>query len=206
MFYINKLLLIIGLASVLIFIIVAHLLFEITNPKVNVLESSYDAIVILSGNPERAVVGSKLFFDLDARFIYLSKEASIIKNYIDPSIKKMIYEGYIDILIQNNIPKDNIILFGDDNKSTYDEVRSLNKSNFMDMKNILIVTDKFHIYRTKKIFSEFQLPMKTDFFYIENKTNWSKDKNSLTMVFSEIIKCFLYYIFHDFDSYLSYQS
>ena len=52
MFYINKLLLITGLATVLLLVITYYLFFEITNPEANNLDSHYDAIVILSGNPK----------------------------------------------------------------------------------------------------------------------------------------------------------
>ena len=42
--------------TVLLSIITFYLLFKITNPEIDRIDSSYDAIVILSGNPERAVV------------------------------------------------------------------------------------------------------------------------------------------------------
>ena len=115
--------------TVLLSIITFYLLFKITNPEIKNINSSYDAIVILSGNPERAVVGSRLFFEKDAKFIYLSKEASIVKNYISSSDEQRVYEKYIDILLKNNILIENIILFGTDNKSTYDEARFFSKIN-----------------------------------------------------------------------------
>ena len=87
--------------TVLLSIITFYLLFKITNPEARNLDSSYDAIVILSGDPERAVVSSRLFFEKDAKFIYLSKEASIVKNYISPSKEQKIYEIYINILLKN---------------------------------------------------------------------------------------------------------
>lgn len=203
MFYINKLLIFIGLLAVLLSTIVFYLLFKITNPEANNIKSRYDAIVILSGNPERAVVGSKLFFDLDAKFIYLSKENSELKNYSEPSIKKKVFEQYIDILIRNDIPKEKIILFGINNTSTHDEAKNFNKTKFIDINNVLIVTDKFHIYRAKKIFSKFDYTAETDFFYPEDMSYWYEDKRGMMTVLSEIMKCFLYYIFIDFDGYLS---
>ena len=89
--------------TVLLSIITFYLLFKITNPEIGRIDSNYDAIVILSGNPDRAVMGSKLFFEKDAKFIYLSKEASIVKNYTNSSDEKRVYEKYIDILLKNNI-------------------------------------------------------------------------------------------------------
>ena len=113
--------------TVLLAITTSYLLFKITNPEIDKIGSSYSAIVILSGDPERAVIGSKLFFKKDAKFIYLSKEAAIVKNYINLSEERKVYEKYIDILLKNNIPRKNIVLFGIDNKSTYDEAKFLAK-------------------------------------------------------------------------------
>ena len=205
MFYINKLLLITGLATVLLLVITYYLFFEITNPEANNLDSHYDAIVILSGNPERAVAGSKLFFDKDADFIYLSKENKKIKNYIDPSNEKRVYETYINILLKNNISRGNIILFGTNNKSTYDEAKNFSNINLSGINKVLIVTDKFHIHRAKMIFNEFKQSVEIDFFYVNDTDNWSRDKQSIMMILSEIMKCFLFYIFDNFDGYLSHR-
>lgn len=205
MFYINKLLLITGLATVLLLVITYYLFFEITNPEANNLDSHYDAIVILSGNPERAVAGSKLFFDKDADFIYLSKENKKIKNYIDPSNEKRVYETYINILLKNNISRGNIILFGTNNKSTYDEAKNFSNINLSGINKVLIVTNKFHIHRAKMIFNEFKQSVEIDFFYVNDTDNWSRDKQSIMMIISEIMKCFLFYIFDNFDGYLSHR-
>jgi uncharacterized SAM-binding protein YcdF (DUF218 family) len=176
-----------------------------SNPEIGRIHSSYDAIVILSGNPERAVVGSQLFFEKNARFIYLSKEASVVKNYINSSDEKRVYEQYIEILQKNNISRENIILFGTNNTSTYDEARFFSKINLPSMHNVLIVTNKFHVYRAKKIFNSFNQKVKTDFFYIDDASNWKQDKSAIMMVVSEIMKCFLYYIYDDFNGYLAHQ-
>ena len=205
MLYFNKLLSVIGLMTVLLSIIIFYLLFKITNPEIDRVSSTYDAIVVLSGNPERAVVGSRLFFEKNAKLVYLSKEDSIVKNYINSSEVKRVYEEYINILLKNNIPRKNIILFGIDNKSTYDEAKFFSKINSSDIKNVLIVTNKFHIYRVKKIFKAFDQKVKTDFFYIDDVSDWKQNKRAIKMVFSEIMKCFLYYIYDDFNGYLAYQ-
>ena len=205
MFYFNKLLSVIGLMTVLLSIITFYLLFKITNPKIRNIDSSYDAIVILSGDPERAVVGSRLFFEKDAKFIYLSKEDSIVKNYISSSDEERVYQKYIDILLKNNILIEDIILFGIDNKSTYDEARFFSKTNLSSIHNVLIVTNKFHVYRAKKIFNSFNQKVKTDFFYTDDVSDWKQDKGAIMMVASEIMKCFLYYIYDDFSGYLAHQ-
>jgi len=159
----------------------------------------------LSGNPERAVVGSQLFFEKNARFVYLSKEASVVKNYINSSDEKRVYEQYIEILQKNNISRENIVLFGTDNTSTYDEARFFSKIDASGIRNVLIVTNKFHIYRVKKIFNEFNQAVKIDFFYIDDISDWKQDKQAIMVVVSEVMKCFLYYIYDDFNGYLAYQ-
>mgnify|MGYP006080730719 FL=1 len=191
--------------TVLLSIIIFYLLFKITNPEIDRISSTYDAIVVLSGNPERAVVGSRLFFEKNAKLIYLSKEDSIVKNYINSSEEKRVYEEYIDILLKNNILRKNIVLFGIDNKSTYDEAKFFSEINPSNIKNVLIITNKFHIYRVKKIFKAFDQKVKTDFFYIDDVSDWKQNKRAIKMVFSEIMKCFLYYIYDDFNGYLAYQ-
>ncbi len=191
--------------TVLLSTITFYLLFKITNPDIRNIDSSYDAIVILSGDPERAVVSSRLFFEKDAKFIYLSKEASIVKNYISSSNEQRIYEKYIDILLKNNILAEDIILFGIDNKSTYDEAKFFSKISLSSMHNVLIVTNKFHVYRAKKIFNSFEQKVKIDFFYIDDASDWKQDKGAIMIVASEIIKCFLYYIYDDFNGYLANQ-
>ena len=191
--------------TVLLSIIIFYLLFKITNPEIDRISSTYDAIVVLSGNPERAVVGSRLFFEKNAKLIYLSKEDSIVKNYINSSEEKRVYEEYIDILLKNNILRKNIVLFGIDNKSTYDEAKFFSEINPSNIKNVLIITNKFHIYRVKKIFKAFDQKVKTDFFYIDDVSDWKQNKRAIKMVFSEVMKCFLYYIYDDFNGYLAYQ-
>ena len=191
--------------TVLLSIIIFYLLFKITNPEIDRISSTYDAIVVLSGNPERAVVGSRLFFEKNAKLIYLSKEDSIVKDYINSSEEKRVYEEYIDILLKNNILRKNIVLFGIDNKSTYDEAKFFSEINPSNIKNVLIITNKFHIHRVKKIFKAFDQKVKTDFFYIDDVSDWKQNKRAIKMVFSEIMKCFLYYIYDDFNGYLAYQ-
>ena len=46
----------------------------------------------------------------------------------------------------------------------------------LDIKNVLIVTNKFHIYRVKKIFNSFDQKVKTDFFYIDDVSDWKQTR------------------------------
>ena len=115
------------------------------------------------------------------------------------------YETYINILLKNNISRGNIILFGTNNKSTYDEAKNFSNINLSGINKVLIVTNKFHIHRAKMIFNEFKQSVEIDFFYVNDTDNWSRDKQSIMMILSEIMKCFLFYIFDNFDGYLSHR-
>ena len=62
-FKIDKLLAIVGVIAILITLQITYLMIQIANPPRAKLGPNYDAIIILSGNPERAEFGSKLFID-----------------------------------------------------------------------------------------------------------------------------------------------
>ena len=121
MLYFSRLLEIIGLISIIIFVSTLYLINQITDERHNVLENNYDAIIILSGNFDRASRASKLYFEKKAKYIYLSRENALIHNYSDPLKSKKTYEIYLNIINKNGIDRKNIIIYGTDNKSTIDE-------------------------------------------------------------------------------------
>ena len=202
MLYISRLLSFVGTVSIIILIIISYLAYEITNPEKIIFDNKYDAIVILSGNPERAVIGSKLYKNKYSKYILLSKEDKIIKNYINPKLSIKTYELYMNIIAANQIDINNIILFGIDNTSTYNEAKSLRDLELKDVHNVLIVTDKYHIYRAKTIFNNIVSRYQMDFYYDNDQIVWDNSKSSLLIIFSEILKSIFYYVFTDFDRYL----
>lgn len=202
MHYIYRLFLFIGAISTISLIIISYLTYQIINPEKTNLDDEYDAIVILSGNPERARIASNLFKTKYSKYILLSKEDRGIKNYLNPRFSKKTYELYQDIILKSQIDSNKIVLFGTNNTSTYDEAISLNKLDFKDIKKILIVTDKYHIFRTQVIFNNVISKYEIDFYYQDDMKDWISNKTSILTVFSEILKSILYYIFTDFDGYL----
>ena len=50
----------------------------------------------------------------------------------------------------------------------------------------------------EKILQLIQINSEIDFFYIDDIKDWKQDKSAIKIVFSEIMKCFLYYIYDDF--------
>ena len=204
MLYFSRLLEIIGLISIIIFVSTLYLINQITDETHNVLENNYDAIIILSGNFDRASRASKLYFEKKAKYIYLSRENALIHDYSDSLKSKKTYEIYLNIINKNGIDRKNIIIYGTDNKSTIDEARELKKLEFKNNASVLIVTDIYHIYRANKIFEDMDFEFTFDFHYHQLTHNWFENKKSIMIVLSEVIKSYLYIIFEDFDAYLDY--
>ena len=202
MYYISRLLSFIGIISIIILVIISYLTYQITNPEKIIFDNEYDAIVILSGNPQRAITGSKLYKNKYSKYILLSKEDKIIKNYLNPELSIKTYELYMSIIAANQIDIKNIILFGINNTSTFNEAKSLRDLELKDVRKVLIVTDKYHIYRAKTIFNNIVSRYQMDFYYDSDQIDWTISKSSLLIIFSEILKSILYYVFTDFDRYL----
>ncbi len=202
MLYISRLLSFIGTISIIILVIISYLAYQIINPEKIIFDNEYDAIVILSGNPQRAITGSKLYKNKYSKYILLSKEDKIIKNYLNPNLSIKTYELYTSIIVANQIDINNIILFGMDNTSTYNEAKSLRDLKLEGVHKVLIVTDKYHIYRAKTIFNNIVSRYQMDFYYDNDQIDWASSKSSLLIIFSEILKSILYYVFTDFDRYL----
>ena len=207
--YLIKLFAIIGLTSIILFITSIVLIIKIANPSVNNYYSEYDAIVILSGNPERAKLASKLYQEDKSKIILLSKENKLLNNYFGDREPKETFRKYIEILKQNNIPQKDIILFGDNNRSTFEEAKELSDLELPQLKNILIITNKYHVFRAKKIFKQIMPHQTIHFLYPEfykNSDSWWKNKMSIIIVFTELIKTMLFFLFDDFNGYLEFSS
>ena len=207
--YLIKLFAIIGLTSIILFIISIILITKIANPLVGNYYSEYDAIVILSGNPERAKLASKLYQENKSKIILLSKEKKLINDYFRGRKTIETYRQYINILKQNNIPQKDIILFGNNNRSTFEEAKALSDLESPQLKNILIITNKYHVFRAKKIFDQIMPQQTIHFLYPEfykNNDNWLKNKISIIIVFTELAKIILFFLFDDFDGYLAFSS
>ena len=204
MIHFLRLLEIIGLISIIFFASTIYLTHQITKERSTILNNTYDAIIILSGNFDRASRASELYFEKKAKYIYLSRESAIIHDYFDLSKSKKTYEIYLNIIKKNDIDRKNIILYGIDNKSTIDEARELKKLDFNNISSVLIVTDIYHIYRANKIFEDMNFAFTFDFHRQKISYNWYENKKSIMIVLSEVMKYYLYNIFEDFDMYLDY--
>ena len=207
--YLIKLFAIIGLTSITLFIISIFLITKIANPPSDNYYSEYDAIVVLSGNPERAKLAGKLYQENKSKIILLSKEKKLINDYFGGREPIETYRQYIKILKQNNIPQKDIILFGNNNRSTFEEAKALSDLESPQLKNILIITNKHHVFRAKRIFGQIMPQQIIHFLYPEfyqNNDNWLKNKTSIIIVFTELAKIILFFLFDDFNGYLAFSS
>ena len=204
MYYFRRLLEIIGLISIIILISAIFLISKITEPVTVDLKNQYDAIIILSGNLERASRASKLYFEKDAQVVLLSKELASVYDYSNMNHSKKTYELYLDILNNRGIDIGNIILYGTNNESTFDEISELKKLNLKKYSNILIVTDRYHIFRASQLLKANNVAFNYEFYRSKTSAKWYENKKSILIVFSELMKCYLYYIFEDFNTYLDY--
>ena len=204
MFYFRRLLEIIGLLSVIFIVSSILLISKITNHKTAPLQEHYDAIIILSGNFERASRASKLFFDKRSQYIYLSREEALINDYNSSFNSKKTYKVYLEIIQKKGIHPKNVILFGSNNTSTLDEAKELKKLNTQGISDVLVVTDTFHRFRAEKIFDSMGFQFRYDFDVQNPVHKWYENKTSILIVLSELMKCYLYYTFEDFDAYLDY--
>tara|TARA_B100001769_G_C22051133_1_gene565033 strand:- start:400 stop:1017 length:618 start_codon:yes stop_codon:yes gene_type:complete len=204
LYYFRRLLEIIGLISIIILISAIFLISKITEPVTVDLKNQYDAIIILSGNLERASRASKLYFEKDAQVVLLSKELASVYDYSNMNHSKKTYELYLDILNNRGIDIGNIILYGTNNESTFDEINELKKLNLKKYSNILIVTDRYHIFRASQLLKANNVAFNYEFYRSKTSAKWYENKKSILIVFSELMKCYLYYIFEDFNTYLDY--
>ena len=112
---------------------------------------------------------------------------------------------YFQILIKNKVPKDLINLFGNDNRSTFDEALSLSATPYDNLNNLLVVTDKYHVYRANLIFKKLLPEKSIDFIFpvaAANNNKWWKNKYSIQSISSETFKTMFFYTFGNFDNYL----
>ena len=190
----------IGFASIIFLLFSIFTLKNIINPNKDLIKNNYYAVVILSGNPDRASVAAKMYFSKNAEVILLSNEDSTVKNYHTGDLIP-VHKIYLNLLLSNNIKRDNILLFGN-NSSTYDEVRELQKIETIKNKKILIITDKYHHYRVRMLLNHFDISQSVDLYPMSHNHEVS-DKKIMQNIILEYFKIILFYFFDDYDNFIS---
>ena len=191
---------IIGFVSIIFLFFSIFTLKNIINPSKDLIKNNYYAVVILSGNPDRALVAAEMYFSKNAELVLLSNEDSTVKNYFTGD-SMPIHKIYFNSLISNKIKPENILLFGN-NKSTYDEVRELQRIKFIKNKKILIVTDKYHHYRVRMLLDHFDISQSVD-LYPMSRGDKVLDKKYIQNITLEYFKIILFYFFDNYDNFVS---
>ena len=190
----------IGFVSVIFLLFSIFTLKNIINPNKDLIKDNYYAVVILSGNPDRASVAAEMYLNKNAEVILVSNEDSTVKNY-DTGDLTPVHKIYLNSLLSNNIKRENILLFGN-NRSTYDEVRELKKIEAIKNKKILIVTDKYHHYRVRMLLIHFDISQNVDLYPISCSYE-VPDKKFIQNIILEYFKIILFYFFDDYDNFIS---
>ncbi len=190
----------IGFVSIIFLFFSIVTFSNIINPSKDIIKNNYNIVVILSGNPDRALTAANMYFSKNAEMILLSKENSVVKNHFTGNLTPT-YEVYLDLLSSKNIERKNILLFGN-NRSTYDELRELANINFIKNKNILIITDQYHHYRVRMLLDYFEISEGVDLYPTTSSLNQS-NKKYFQNIFLEYMKIILFYSFNDYDNFIS---
>ena len=164
-----------------------------------------DAIVILAGDPSRALYAADLFLEGYAPKVYISRaiqppSSALLKDlgiHIPPE-----EELYRHILKIKGVPDEAVFFFGDSSISTAEEAQSLKPILGLTKRNILVVTSRFHVRRSQMIFNDI---LKSEILVIGSPYNfhskrWWENKYSAVAVINETIKILFYKLGFHFDS------
>ena len=188
--YFSLILKVFGLIFFFICISSYFLISEIINPSAKDIEGNYEAIVILSGNLNRARYASKIFKEKESTKILLSKENRKV-NLISLDEVMKTYQLYVSVLLKNGIKRDQIQFLGKDNHSTFDEISSLASYLQLNNERVLVVTDRYHANRVKIIAKHLNILQYINLYLID-----TDDKKHLIQSYIlEYFKTINFYLF-----------
>ena len=95
--YIYVIFSVLGIISFIFLAFSIYTINKIVYPEQDLIKDKYYAIVVLSGNPERAILAAEKYFEKNASTILLSREITLFKDYLtENSIPT--YKIYLKIL------------------------------------------------------------------------------------------------------------
>jgi len=116
-----------------------------------------EAIVVLGGEPTRAIAGAELYRQGFASVVYLSVPVRV-PRYValeQDGIRWPWFEEVARTLLRNRgVPDDAIRLLGHELQSTVAEAREAARVLGPDVGTLLVVTSPYHVHRTRLIFAE----------------------------------------------------
>lgn len=116
-----------------------------------------DAIIVLAGEPSRALYAAELFEGKLAPVIYVSKPA------LAPSQRLFRQMGisfptqeelYREILVRKGVPSSRVVILGESLLSTADEAVAVRALGIGERRTILVVTSPYHVRRVKMTYSK----------------------------------------------------
>ncbi len=163
-------------------------------------------IVILSGQPSRALYAADLYRSGFSRDIYITRpiREQGLKVLDDLGISVPRAEDiYREILVKKGVPPESIHFLGNSCLSTIDEADAINRTFKGDGCIVLIVTSPYHIKRARMVFKDrmshcgFRM-MATPYETYPGK--WWTDQDSARNVLLEYIKIIYYRLGGSFRS------
>jgi uncharacterized SAM-binding protein YcdF (DUF218 family) len=114
-----------------------------------------DAIIVLAGNPTRAIYAAEPYLKGSAPKIYISRP---VRRHREKLLDELgVYfpyaeEVYRQVLLKKGVPDSDIRIFGKSSISTVEEAAAIKELFKGSRKRLLVVTSPYHIRRAKMIF------------------------------------------------------
>ncbi len=157
-----------------------------------------DVIIVLAGEPARAIYGADLYVQGFAGKVYISRPIRL------PGHRKLdelgvpfprAEEVYRQVLIKKGVPDKDIGFFGEASVSTLEEALAVRKLTQGSNWRLLIVTSPYHARRTLMIFQDKLPGAKITVVaspYEPFPVDWWKDQNAARNVLLEVVKILFY--------------
>jgi uncharacterized SAM-binding protein YcdF (DUF218 family) len=156
-----------------------------------------EAIVILAGEPSRAIYAAELFKQGFAPVVYISRpiRVSSLKLLDELGVVTPLAEEINrQVLLKKGVPDAAIRFFGQASLSTVEEAEELAKI-FPGQETFLVVTSPYHARRSKIIFQDKvknHLVFVVATPYSNFSRRWWKDQDSAVAVVTELAKLVFY--------------
>lgn len=114
-----------------------------------------DAIIVLAGNPTRAIYAAELYLKGFAPKTYISRPIRLHhEKLLDELGVPFPYaeEVYRQVLLKKGVPSSQIQIFGKSSISTVEEAEAIKELFKGSRKRFLVITSPYHIRRAKMIF------------------------------------------------------
>lgn len=165
-----------------------------------------DVIIILSGNPARAIYAAELYSKGFASEIYISRPVRLHhEKLLDELGVPFPYaeEVYRQVLLKKGVPSSQIRIFGKSSISTVEEAEAIKELFEGSRKRLLVITSPYHIRRAKMIFRNVLKDYEVRVVgtpYEPFPKRWWTNQDSARNVVLEVVKILFYKIGGSFYS------